>query len=153
MKARIGHGWLVEGASEPDEDSLGRWREDHPGFTEWTREWFDRECAAGLIADDTDGFCGGGSLLLFSARVYASKYAKRDAALASGLRSIESVYFLEFLLDSGEDLSDLLASWEQECQAFHSGYCAAFPTKGIYVFRTLEDAEGALQNVQDVGLP
>ena len=88
---RIKIGWKVEGAIN---DEFSEWRSAHPEFVEWTREWFEAECAHDFVGDNSD-MCGGGSLKIFSTKKAAEMYGTRDAAVCSGKRPIETVYYAD----------------------------------------------------------
>jgi hypothetical protein len=88
-------GFLVVG--EHDDDSLGEWKERHPEFIQWDRHWFSKAFVDTklLIADDSSTYCSsGGSTLLFRTRDAARAYGDRDAAIASGLRTIQEVVYV-----------------------------------------------------------
>lgn len=93
---RIRSGWLAEGFRGPgDDERIRAWRRAHPEFDRWTHDWFSVECAADFVADDCDPTCGGGSSLIFRSRAAAERYGARDEAIASGVRGIRAVHYVD----------------------------------------------------------
>ncbi len=93
---RIRDGWIVEGFRGPgDDEAIRAWRRAHPEFERWTHDWFYVECSADFVADDCDPDCGGGSSLIFRSRRAAEKYGARDEAVASGVRKVRPVHYVD----------------------------------------------------------
>lgn len=93
---RIRGGWLVEGFRGPEDDERIRaWRRAHAEFEPWTHDWFSVECSSDFVADDCDPDRGGRSSLIFRTRETAEKYSSRDEAIASGVRGVRHVYYVD----------------------------------------------------------
>ncbi len=93
---RIRGGWLVEGSRGPDDDQRIRsWRRGNPAFAPWSHDWFAVECSADFVADDCEPGGGGGSSLLFRTRETAHKCGARAEAVASGVRGVRPVHYVD----------------------------------------------------------
>ena len=117
---RIRSGWLVEGFRGPeDDDRIRAWRKAHPEFVRWTHDWFSVECSTDFIADDCDPACGGGSALIFRTHATAEKYGARDAAIASGVRTIKPVLYVDGSLFRAPEVAreEWLARRKEICAA------------------------------------
>ena len=136
----IKKGFLVEGEDPINDTSLEAieaWKEKTPSFQSWDQEWFQKEIVStgDFIADDSDSYCGGGSILLFATKEAAEKYGARDAAIASGVREITPCFYVNLKENFG------LTDFENG----QDGIIAVFYEKNIIMF---EDSSQGLELAQ-----
>jgi hypothetical protein len=145
---RIRSGWLVEGFRGPEEDERIRaWRRAHPDFARWTHDWFHVECSSDFVADDSDPQGGGGSSLIFRTRETAEKYGLRDEAIASGVRRVDPVHYVDASLFRAPDVErdEWVARRREICASVASRPgCGLFERSLVLFTPATDDAAAAL---------
>lgn len=126
----VKRGYLVFGESEADagDERLEAWRDAHPEFVGWDREWFQHFIDAGTYVADNSDVCGGGDVMLFTSIEAAETYGKRDAAICAGVGRIDPTLWVRigpaavFLGAYGND--DDLMDWHRTLWEFAEGFLA-----------------------------